>query len=164
MSARDELERRLTALVRPIVEDEGAELVGVECRGSPGSMTVRIYVDRSGGITLGECARISHGVSDRLEIEDSIAGKYKLEVSSPGLDRPLVTEADFRRAVGRNLRISLADSGEGGLSGSEVVGEILSVEDGAVNVRLAGGRVVVLRPEQIKKAVLVIDFRTGRDR
>lgn len=86
----------------------GYELVGVECLPSgKGGALLRIYIDQQKGITLDDCAAVSHQVSGLLDVEDPIQGAYKLEVSSPGLDRPLFHKRDFDRFSGRRVKLSL---------------------------------------------------------
>jgi len=118
------LENELTALVRSVVEPMGYELVGVEYfqRGQGGAV-LRIYIDRPDGIhatddrekgiTLDDCGLVSHQLSGVLDVEDPIAGHYDLEVSSPGLDRPLFTAEHFQRFRGHRARLKLAAKLEG---------------------------------------------------
>ncbi len=86
----------------------GYDFVGVEYQpsGKSGSL-LRIYIDQQDGITLDDCAAVSHQVSGMLDVEDPIQGAYKLEVSSPGLDRPLFIKDDFDRFAGRRVRLAL---------------------------------------------------------
>jgi ribosome maturation factor RimP len=163
MSARPELIERLMTLVRPLVERGGFELIDVECRGSPGNIIVRLYVDRVGGINVDECAAISRDISLRLDIEDLIDGRYRLEVSSPGLARPLTTPADFRRAVGRQVRISTRGTGQRQKGRREVIGELLSVGEGAIRLRLVSGDVTEIGFEQVDRASPVVDFGSRRE-
>jgi len=97
---------RLTALLRQEVELLGYELVGVELLGQgKGGALLRIYIDHAQGITLDDCAQVSHQVSGVMDVEDPIHERYRLEVSSPGLDRPLFELADFARFAGSQARI-----------------------------------------------------------
>jgi ribosome maturation factor RimP len=104
----------LTRLVRRVVEPMGYELVAVEYfqRGG-GSATLRVYIDREGGIDLDDCTAVSHQLSGVLDVEDPLPGQYDLEVSSPGLDRPLVFPEHFVRFVGQRVRLRLAEKVEG---------------------------------------------------
>lgn len=96
----------LENLVKPLVESMGSELV--ELQFNRGKRTsVRIFVWEDGGISLDKCSEISREVSDLLDRKDVINGKYVLEVSSPGIDRPLVTQRDFERQVSRKVKIVL---------------------------------------------------------
>ena len=125
---------KLTDLARSVVEPMGYELVGVEHvqRGKAGAI-LRIYIDREQGITLDDSSAVSHQLSGLLDVEDPISGHYDLEVSSPGLDRPLFTAAHFERFRGCKARLKLAEKLEGrrnfegriaGASGSQVFLEV----------------------------------------
>jgi len=107
------LESRLTDLVRSVVEPMGYELVGVEYfrRGKHGAV-LRVYIDfppgvRITGITVDDCGAVSHQLSGVLDVDNPIVGHYDLEISSPGLDRPLFTTEHFERFRGHNVRIKL---------------------------------------------------------
>ncbi|MDM7322741.1 MAG: ribosome maturation factor RimP [Gammaproteobacteria bacterium] len=96
----------LTNMLAPVARDLGFELIGVEYQ--PGIRArVRLYIDSPTGITVEDCADMSHAVSAVLDVEDPIPGKYTLEVSSPGLDRPLFRLEDFARYAGQRARIRL---------------------------------------------------------
>ncbi|MDO4430590.1 MAG: ribosome maturation factor RimP [Lonepinella koalarum] len=107
------LEQKLAELLQDSVADLGCELWGVECQRVGRFMTVRLFIDKEGGVTVDDCADVSRQVSAVLDVEDPIADKYNLEVSSPGLDRPLFTLAQFERYIGKeiavHLRIPVAD-------------------------------------------------------
>ena len=104
---------KLTQIIEPIVDEMGFELVDVEYLSEHGRWVLRIYVDKEGGITLDECARVSREVGDLIDVKDIIQHKYVLEVSSPGLNRPLKREKDFQRAVGKKIEIKMAIPVEG---------------------------------------------------
>jgi len=97
----------LTRTIRGVVEPMGYELVGIEFIARPHSSTLRIYIDHEEGITVDDCATVSHQVSGVLDVEDPIPGNYDLEVSSPGMDRPLFTAEHYERYVGREANIRL---------------------------------------------------------
>ncbi|MDH2923987.1 ribosome maturation factor RimP [Nicoletella semolina] len=101
------LEQKLQDLVEASIEAMGFELVGVECQRTGRFLTVRLYIDKEGGVTIDDCGEVSHQVSAIFDVEDPIADKYTLEVSSPGLDRPLFTSAHYQRFVGRDIVIHL---------------------------------------------------------
>ena len=107
------LEQKLQELVQGSVEDLGCELWGIECQRVSRYLTVRLFIDKEGGVTEADYADVSRQVSAVLDVEDPIADKYNLEVSSPGLDRPLFTLAQYTRYVGQeivvHLRIPVAD-------------------------------------------------------
>jgi ribosome maturation factor RimP len=98
---------RLSALIEPLVAREGVELVDVEVTGSRRRPVVRVYVDRPGGVGVDDCARISRLLEAGLETATAVPETYVLEVSSPGLDRPLRERRHFERYVGRDVEIRL---------------------------------------------------------
>ncbi|HKJ52931.1 MAG TPA: ribosome maturation factor RimP [Gammaproteobacteria bacterium] len=100
--------RDLAQLFEPVIESMGYELVGVEFDGGSGHGTLRVYIDRDSGVSLDDCAAISHQVSGILDVEEPIKQAYDLEISSPGIDRPLFKLADFERFAGRIAKIRLA--------------------------------------------------------
>jgi ribosome maturation factor RimP len=133
------LENELTHLVRSVVEPMGYELVGVEYaqRGKGGGL-LRVYIDhmngdRRQGITLDDCGAVSHQLSGVLDVEDPIAGHYDLEVSSPGLDRPLFTPEHFERFRGHQARLRLTGKLEGRRN---LEGEITGLKREAVLLRI----------------------------
>ena len=95
----------LRAMLEPAVQGLGYELVDVEFAGSGRQAVLRVYIDSPDGITVDDCATVSHQVSAILDVEDPIPDKYMLEVSSPGLDRPLVKLEDFQRFTGQTVKI-----------------------------------------------------------
>jgi ribosome maturation factor RimP len=100
----ERLRKDIADLAGPVVSDHGAELVDVEVSGK-GTYSVRILVHHKDGVDLALCTGIAREVSDLFDVEDPIPGRYRLEVTSPGLDRPLHTDDDFRRAQGRLLKV-----------------------------------------------------------
>lgn len=101
------LEEKLQDLLQGSVEDLGCELWGIECQRAGRFLTMRLYIDKEGGVTVDDCADVSRQVSAILDVEDPIADKYNLEVSSPGLDRPLFTLSQFERFVGEEIAVHL---------------------------------------------------------
>lgn len=120
----------LTELARGVVEPMGYELVGVEyLSGYQGGNLLRVYIDSEHGIQLEDCSRVSHQLSGVLDVEDPIRGEYNLEVSSPGMDRPLFEKEHFERFAGHQADIRLA-YGPG--SRRKYKGLLKGVEDGNV--------------------------------
>ena len=101
------LEQKLQEMLQSAVEDLGCELWGIECQRAGRFMTVRLFIDKDGGVGVDDCADVSRQVSAILDVEDPIADKYNLEVSSPGLDRPLFTLEQFQRYVGEDIAVHL---------------------------------------------------------
>lgn len=101
------LEQNLQEMLQDAVEDLGCELWGIECHRVGRFMTVRLFIDKDDGVTVDDCADVSRQVSAILDVEDPIADKYNLEVSSPGLDRPLFTLLQFERYIGQDIAVHL---------------------------------------------------------
>ena len=145
----------LNSLIGATVESMGFEFVGLEYGGQAGSGgLLRVYIDHADGIDVDDCADVSHQISGVLDVEDPIQGNYALEVSSPGLDRPLFSKRDFERFAGRRvsikLRVKLQDRRrfEGLLQGMRE-GHVVLVEEGVE---------ISLPLDQIEKARLVPEF------
>jgi len=100
-------QQKLNDRIAPIVEAMGYEFVGCECLSQGHYSTLRIYIDKEGGVTVDDCGEVSHQLSVVLEAGDPIATKYTLEVSSLGIDRPLFTLEHFRRFIGERVSVHL---------------------------------------------------------
>jgi len=145
----------LRELVRKVVEPMGYELVGVEyLTGRPGGALLRVYIDSEAGITLDDCVVVSEQLSGVLDVEDPIPGNYNLEVSSPGLDRPLFEPEHFRRFAGRRVKVRLESSVPGR---RRYQGLLRGYEAGRVLVEV-DGEIHALDPEEIREARLVPEF------
>ena len=107
MAKKDVYEQRTEALLLPMVEQHGFELVDVEFVKEAGSWFLRAYLDKPGGITIDDCELVSRWLSDRLDEENFIDETYVLEVSSPGLGRPLKKDKDFVRSLGESVEVRL---------------------------------------------------------
>ena len=101
------IESTIEELVQPIIDSNNFELVDVEYVKEAGEYYLRVFVDKEGGISLNECEVVSRALSEILDIKDPIKDNYYLEVSSPGLDRPLKKDKDFVRYQGRDVEIKL---------------------------------------------------------
>jgi len=107
---RSAVTQRVWELAEPVALAGGLELVDVQYRPEGGRTVLRLLVDRpEGGVTLDELARLSRELGDLLDVHDAVPGRYHLECSSPGLNRPLLREAHFRRAVGARVRVRTRD-------------------------------------------------------
>jgi ribosome maturation factor RimP len=147
------LVERLTALVEPVVVDLQLELVELQYRQEQHGWVIRIIIYAEDGITIEHCKKVSKEVGYLLDVEDFIPNKYHLEVSSPGLDRPLTTPRDFERNIDRKITVTLADEDEI-ISTS---GTILKVQ-GEMITLLTDSEEIEFRYTEVKKARLVIDF------
>lgn len=129
------LEQKIQDLVLDSIEAMGFELVGIESQRAGRFLTLRLYIDKEGGVTIDDCSDVSRQVSAILDVEDPIADKYNLEVSSPGLDRPLFTLAHYARFIGRDvvihLRIPMFDR-------RKWQGTLVRVEDDLITLNVEG--------------------------
>ena len=105
MSRRETYEKKAEELLSPITEARGFELVDVEYVKEGGTWYLRGYIDKPGGITVDDCEAVSREFSDRLDEKDFIEDSYIMEISSPGLDRPLKKEKDYQRSMGKLIEI-----------------------------------------------------------
>ncbi|HEY5716531.1 MAG TPA: ribosome maturation factor RimP [Psychromonas sp.] len=101
------LEERITEMLTPSVEDLGYELVGIEYIRAGKHSILRVYIDQEGGILVDDCAAVSRQISAIMDVEDPITNEYTLEVSSPGLDRPLFKAAHYQMFVGEEVKVQL---------------------------------------------------------
>ncbi len=99
------VEPAVEAVVLPAVRAHGLTLVDLEVRGGGRRVAVRVYVDKPGGVTVGECQQLSHELGDLIDVSNLVPGSYDLEVSSPGLDRELRKDREFHWACGRLVRV-----------------------------------------------------------
>lgn len=146
------------AIAGRVAQSRGFELVDIEVqRGRQGNF-VRLYVDKPGGIGLDELQSVSHEVSAILDAEDPIDSTYTLEVSSPGLDRPLRTEADYRRFIGKLAKVSSYELVDGR---RHWTGRLAAVEDGTIVLSLEkeGGVLVRVPLAKIAHGRLEVEFR-----
>jgi ribosome maturation factor RimP len=141
---------QLTELLGPLVSALGYELWELEYIQRRGATLLRLYIDSPDGITLDDCERVSHAVSERLDHVDPIPGQYTLEVSSPGLDRVLRTPAHFERFAGERVRVEMTQPIEGR---KRFLGQLLGASDREITLAVDGIR-VTLPIDQIHKARL----------
>jgi len=127
------IEARIARLAQPIAEELGVDVLQVHLGGAGASQLVRVIVDRAGGVDADTLARISRGLSLQLDVEDLIPGRYRLEVSSPGLDWPLTEASDFRRHLGEWIAVTLVD-------GRKLEGWNRGLSDGVIALEDAAGR------------------------
>ena len=151
---------RIREIARRVAASEGLELVDVELHGrGPGSV-LRVFLDKPGGVTHGDCQLVSQQVGTILDIEDLFPARYTLEVSSPGLDRKLTTIGDYQRFAGNNIKVYLHIAREGR---RRFQGRLMGLQEGRVQIEVEGGRLQVA-PEEIERANLVPEFPDSRPR
>ena len=148
--------KQVGSLVEPILEGMGYELVDVEYVSSFGRWILRLFVDKEGGVTIGDCAQISEELGDLIDVKEFIRHEYNLEVSSPGLDRPLRKERDLPRALGKKVKVRMAVPLEGRRN---FTGVLLRYGDGVLHLEVDGQEVALPWPD-VDKANLVYEFKS----
>lgn len=146
---------QLSELLKPAVEALGYELVGVEYHPNSVNALLRVYIDKADGINLDDCVAVNEQVSGVLDVEDPVPGKYTLEISSPGLDRPLFSLADFQRFIGSQAKIRLSRPIE---RQRNFKGEIIAVDGELITIAEKGGKQTALNVNFIEVARLIPTF------
>lgn len=147
---------KITELLRPSVEGLGYELVGIEHLPMGKHTVLRIYIDSADGITVDDCSKVSHQVSGVLDVEEPIKGQFTLEVSSPGIDRPLFSFEQFKQFIGCKVKLKLYHAVEGK---RKVIGVIESVEDEDINIQDSESDFLFqLQIDDIDKANIITDL------
>ena len=154
----ENLECRIQEAATPIAKALQIDLVEVKCQGRGPATIVRVTIDKPGGVGIDECEQLHHSLSRALDVVDPVPHVYRLEVSSPGLDRPLKHQQDFQRAIGKLVRLTLLQPQEGEWV---VVGRLAAVQDDAVTVAVrtrSGTHNHSLTMGEIAKARLEVEF------
>lgn len=151
---RERVQHQIREIAERVASSEGLEVVDVELRGGARNGLVRIFIDRSEGISHADCETMSRQMGPMLDVEDLMPGPYRLEVSSPGLDRKLVKTADYERFMGKKARIRLRHPLQGR---KQFTGTLQGCCGGAVALESEGG-VMKFRLEDIELARLVAEF------
>ncbi|MFP4561066.1 MAG: ribosome maturation factor RimP [Thiohalorhabdus sp.] len=144
----------LIDMLEPTVHAMGYELVELELVGGGGNRVLRLFIDAPSGVTLDDCAAVSEAVEEVLDAEDPIPGEYSLEISSPGVDRPLRKPDDYRRFAGEQVKVKTFGPINGQRS---FTGTLVGLEEEQVIVETPEGRAAIPR-EQVAKAHLVADL------
>lgn len=152
--------KQVEHFAKPLVSSLGMELVEIEFKREGRTMVLRLYIDREGGVSLDDCAAVSRELSAVLDVEETVPGKYTLEVSSPGLNRPLKTLEDYQHYTGRLIKIKtrepLADD-QGNLR-KTFLGELEGIEGDFVRMRLREGQKARIPLDSVAKANLEFEF------
>jgi ribosome maturation factor RimP len=149
-----EIIERAHGIADSILTNEGMELVEVGYRREARGWVLRLTIDKEGGVTLDDCGRISQEVGRELDVEDFISVPYILEVSSPGLTRPLRTEKDFIKQCNRLIKLRTVDPIN---NRQQFKGRLLEVRDGQIELEMEEG-IVQIPLANIAKANLEIEF------
>ena len=153
--AKKDYESRTEAMLMPIVEAKGFELVDVEWVKEGANWYLRAYIDKENGITVDDCEEVSRALSDLLDEEDFISENYILEVSSPGLGRPLKKEKDFIRSMGKDVDVRLYRQLN---KQKEFTGALSAYDENTVTLTMEDGSQMVFEKADIALIRLALDF------
>lgn len=155
MTRKETYESRTEQFLLPLLEEHQFELVDVEYVKEAGNWYLRAYIDKEGGITVDDCEIVSRAFSDRLDAEDFIDDAYIMEVSSPGLGRPLKKEKDYKRSMGKELEIRTYRAIE---RNREFYGILTAYDDNSVTIEEEDGTERVFQKSDIALIRLAFDF------
>lgn len=155
MSKREVYEQKTEEILQPIVEEHGFELVDVEYVKEGSNWYLRAYIDKPGGITVNDCETVSRKLSDILDEKDYIDDAYILEVSSPGLGRPLKKEKDFKRSLGEEVEIRAYRMIE---KQKEFTGILRAYDETTVTIEMENGTEKTFEKGNIALIRLAFDF------
>ena len=155
MSRREEYEQKTEAILTPIVESRGFELVDVEYVKEAGTWYLRGYIDKPGGITVNDCEDVSRAFSDILDEQDFIEDSYIMEISSPGLDRPLKKEKDFARSLGEEVEVRTYRAID---RQKEFIGILKDYDKDTVTIEYEDGETMTFDKADIALIRLAFDF------
>lgn len=165
MTKREEYEARAEAMLLPMMEEHGFELVDVEWVKEAGNWYLRAYVDKEGGITLDDCELVNRTWSGQMDQEDFIQETYVLEVSSPGLGRQLKKEKDYKRSIGEDVDVKFYQArripeGKNGkeLSVKEITGTLAAFDADTITLETDFDPAYVIPRTEISTVKLAIDF------
>ena len=155
MTRREQYETKTEELLMSIMQEHNYELVDVEYVKEAGTFYLRIYIDKEGGISIDDCEIVSRALGDILDKEDFIEDSYILEVSSPGLGRPLKKEKDFKRSLGSEVEIRLFKPLN---KTKEYVGILTSFDQDTVTIELEDNSEITINRQHIALIRLAFDF------
>lgn len=155
MAKREEYEAKTESFLMPLMKENNFELVDVEYVKEAGNWYLRAYIDKEGGITVDDCEIISRRLGDWLDEKDFIADSYILEVSSPGLGRPLKKDKDFNRSIGEDVDIKLYKPLN---KQKDFIGTLISFDKDTVTIAQEDGAELTLNRPEIALIRLAFDF------
>ena len=127
------LESQVHRIAESIAKALRLEIVDIECHGKGAKTIVRVIVEKEGGVGIQDCEQFHHSLGRALDVADPVSHAYRLEVSSPGLDRPLKQRKDYDQAVGRNIRVKVRDPIQGK---GTFVGQLAEVDDRGITLQV----------------------------
>jgi ribosome maturation factor RimP len=153
-----EVREEVRQLAEPLAEELGFELVDIEQASSGHHRVVRVFLDKPGGVTVDDCARFSRRLADAIDMNQIVPGRYHLEVSSPGLERPVRTLAHVERFTGQRVQLQTHDARDGRRRWE---GVLLGPVDGRAGVRTDEGEELWFEWAEVRSARLVVDPWAG---
>jgi len=159
--AKVDAQERLTELAEQIMAPLGMALVDLEYKREGRNMVVRLFIEKQeGGITLDDCSAVSRELSDILDVEDFLPENYTLEVSSPGICRPLKKVADYQRFVGHLVKVKTFETltDDGGNKRKTFLGKLTGIEEGIISLHLQEGQNAAIPMDKVAKANLEYEF------
>ena len=155
MAKREEYEAKTESFLMPLMEENSFELVDVEYVKEAGNWYLRAYIDKEGGITVDDCEIISRKLGEWLDEKDFIADSYILEVSSPGLGRPLKKEKDFNRSIGKDVDIKLYKPFN---KQKDFTGTLISYDKDTITIAQEDGTEISFNRPEVALIRLAFDF------
>lgn len=152
---RNDVESLTLRITEPIVDELNMEIVDIEYIKEGPHMYLRIYIDKDGGVNLDDCQKVSEQVSEILDEKDPIQDNYFLEVSSPGIDRPLKNDKDLKRSIGKDVEISLYKAVDGK---KKLTGQLLNYDDENIYIKNEDSIESTIERNVISKINLAVNF------
>ena len=152
---RNDIESLTFKIAEPIVEELEIEIVDIEYIKEGPHMYLRLYIDKDGGVNLDDCQRVSEKISEALDEKDPISENYFLEVSSPGIDRPLKNDKDLKRSIGKDIEISLYKAID---EKKKLTGKLLNYDDDNIYIEYEDSKEVSIERNVISKINLAVNF------
>ena len=158
--AKGDVVDQVKEVALPILDSMGIELVELEFRKEGPDMVVRLFIDKPGGILLDDCSAVSRELSEILDVEEIVPCNYNLEVSSPGLNRPLTKPADYDRYAGKLVKIRTYEmvADDAGNRRKTFLGQLVELKDGIIHIRLKEGQSAAIPFDKVAKANLEFEF------
>jgi len=158
--AKGDVVEQVRSVALPILDSMGIELVELEFRKEGSGMVLRLFLDKPGGILLDDCSAVSRELSELLDVEEIVPGNYSLEVSSPGLNRPLTKPADYARYAGKLVKVRTYEmvADDAGNRRKTFLGQLVELKDGIIHIRLKEGQSAAIPFDRVAKANLEFEF------
>lgn len=154
----NDIKQKVLRLAKQVADEQGVEIFDIELLGK-GKLLLRVIIDKEGGVTLGDCERLSKSLATVLDVEDLFPGSYTMEISSPGLDRPLKGIKDFEKNIGRLARIITIEKIE---NQNFFIGRITKINGNFIKF-LVNGREIDIPFEKISKAKLEVELKCQKN-